>query len=98
MVTIAEAIVATGLRDLGYVNLCACPPRPYGAAADPLTPDGGCRAIDGGWESFNRGGLNASGYPTQPGGWDFRNLTSFYHSQGLKLGMCASPDRCRPPL
>ena len=69
-------------------------------AADPLTPDGGCRAIDGGWESFNRGGLNATGYPTQPGGWDFRNLTSFYHSQGLKLGMCASPDRCadRPPL
>jgi len=29
MVTIAEAIVATGLRDLGYVNLCACPHRPW---------------------------------------------------------------------
>ena len=36
---------------------------------------------------FNRGSLNSSGYPVQPASWDFKNLTDYYHSNGLKLGM-----------
>ena len=63
MVTIAEAIISTGLRDLGYVNL----------------------AIDGGWRSFQKGGPPPSG-SAGPGGWNFTNLTAFYHANGLKLG------------
>ena len=64
MVSVAEAIVATGLRDLGYVNL----------------------AVDGGWESFQHGGPPARG-SVGPRGWNFTNLTAYYHSLGLKLGM-----------
>merc|ERR1712070_253444 len=65
MLSTAQAIIHTGLRDLGYTFL----------------------SVDGGWDRFDRGGLNASGYPEQPGGWDFRNLTDYYHSVGLELGM-----------
>ena len=62
--TIGDAVVKTGLRDLGYVNL----------------------AIDGGWESFQKGGPPAKG-SVGPRGWNFKNLTSYYHANGLKLGM-----------
>jgi alpha-galactosidase len=64
METVAEAIVALGLRDLGYVNL----------------------AVDGGWESFQHGGPPPKG-SVGPHGWNFTNLTAYYHSIGLKLGM-----------
>jgi hypothetical protein len=64
MTTIAQAMVSTGLRDLGYTNL----------------------AIDGGWESFMHGGPPASG-SKGPNGWDFRNLSEYFHSLDLKLGM-----------
>ena len=64
MVTIAAAMLKTGLKDLGYINL----------------------AIDGGWVSFQHGGPPASG-SKGPAGWDFKNLTDYYHANGLKLGM-----------
>jgi hypothetical protein len=64
MVTIAEAIVSTGLRDLDYTFL----------------------AVDGGWMSFMKGGPPKPG-SVGPNGWNFTNLTSFYHANGLKLGM-----------
>ena len=43
-------------------------------------------AVDGGWRNFQRGGPPASG-SAGPAGWDFRNLSRFYHQNGLKLGM-----------
>ena len=43
--------------------------------------------IDGGWYNFDKDGLNASGYPTAPAGWDFPQLTSTLRSQGLLLDM-----------
>lgn len=66
MTTIADAIIKTGLRDLGYINL----------------------ALDGGWTSFQHGGPPAKG-SVGPRGWDFKTLSSYYHANGLKLGMCA---------
>ena len=65
MLSVADAVVATGLRDLGYTDL----------------------ALDGGWDNFAGGGLNASGFPLQPAGWDMRALSSNFHSRGLRLGM-----------
>eukprot|EP01043_Picozoa_sp_COSAG02_P014604 COSAG02_NODE_605_length_19635_cov_7.106982_6_plen_181_part_00 len=64
MTTIADAIIKTGLRDLGYVNL----------------------AVDGGWTSFQHGGAPAKG-SVGPHGWNFKNLSDYYHANGLKLGM-----------
>ena len=43
-------------------------------------------AIDGGWESFQHGAPPAKG-SVGPHGWNFTNLTRYYHSLGLKLGM-----------
>jgi|EP01046_Picozoa_sp_COSAG06_P034378 hypothetical protein len=66
MVTVAEAIIDLGLRDLGYVNL----------------------AIDGGWESFMKGGPPPKG-SLGPHGWDFKNLTTYYHRYAsLRFAAC----------
>ena len=39
-----------------------------------------------GWESFQHGGPPPRG-SVGPHGWNFTNLTAYYHSLGLKLGM-----------
>ena len=45
-------------------------------------------AIDGGWRNFQRGGPPASGSPG-PSGWDFKNLTKYYHRYAsLRFAAC----------
>lgn len=41
--------------------------------------------MDGGWYNFDRGPMNASGFPETS--WDMKGLADFLHAKGLKLGM-----------
>ena len=118
MVTVADAIIKTGLRDLGYTNLVSAlvhtttlimlccnglrlrlrvwrrvrvhvPAHNAQHRVDtPPFPSPVCnvQAVDGGWRSFLKGGPPPKG-SRGPVGWDFVNLTSYYHANGLKLGM-----------